>query len=110
MSAALTNMREFIEAAQLRVPRDIHPMSLAFIHENFCAMRDAADDPRRVMQLLAKVGQRIARELRWEAVKSASVRDFKEAYKLRRRAGKFLRPPMVDVIDHTSLVAQVLLP
>ena len=89
MSASVTSMHDFIEALRLRVPHDIHPMARQFIHEDFGKMRDAADDPARVMQFVAKVHHRIADELRWEAVKSASVCDFKGAHRLRCRADKF---------------------
>jgi hypothetical protein len=83
-------MHDFIEALRIRVPRDdIHPMALQFIHEDFCEMCNAVDDPARVMQLVAKVRHRIVDELRWEAEKFASVRDFKDAYRLRRQADKF---------------------
>ena len=85
----MTSMSDFIEALRLRVPRDIHPAAHEIIHWDLCEMREAVDDPARVMQLIAKVHHRIASELRWEAVKHASVRDFKDAYRLRRQADKF---------------------
>jgi hypothetical protein len=88
MSASVTSMHDFIEALRSRVPRDIHPMALAIIREDFCAMHDAAADPQRVVQLAAKVRWRIVDELRWEAVKSATVHDFRAAYKLRHRADR----------------------
>jgi hypothetical protein len=89
MSATLTNMCEFIEAAQLRVPREVHPMSRCFIHEDISEIREHFEDTRYVMRLLTKVHHRIARDLRWAADDAATVRHFKEAYRLRRRASKF---------------------
>jgi hypothetical protein len=89
VSASMTSMHDFIEALRVRVPRDIHPAARRFIHEDFGEMREAVDDPARVMHLIAKVRDRIASELRWEAKKFASVRDFKDAYRLRRQADKF---------------------
>lgn len=89
MSASPTSMHDFIEALRVKIPRDIHPMALQFIHEDLGEMREVVDDPARVMQLVAKVRHRIVDELRWEAEKFASVRDFKDAYRLRRQADKF---------------------
>jgi hypothetical protein len=89
VSASMTSMRDFIEALRVRVPRDIHPMALQFIHEDFGEMCEAVNDPARVMQLIAKVHHRTASELRWEAAKHTSCGGFRDAYRLRRRAERF---------------------
>ncbi len=89
MSASATDMFDFIDELRRRVPRDIHPMAQALIDEDIGAMRDAADDPARVLQLIAKVRERVIDELCWEAVKAETGHDFKQAYRLRRQAARF---------------------
>ena len=91
MSASKTEMRDFVEALHVRVPRDIHPMACRFIHEDICEMREAVavDDHAHVVLLMANVRERIVDELRWEAVKYQTVRKHREAYRLRRRADRF---------------------
>ena len=87
MSASVTDMRDFIEALRVRVPREIHPCAHEAIRWWFADMRDA--DPAHVVRLAAKVRHRIVDELRWEAVKQTTARDYRAAHKLRRRADRF---------------------
>jgi hypothetical protein len=89
MSASKTGMRDFVEALLVQVPHDMHPSSSFIIHHKFTEMRDAVDDPARVMQLMAAVRERIVQELRWEAENYQTVRKYREAYRLRRRADRF---------------------
>jgi hypothetical protein len=61
-------MRDFIEAWRAVVPRDLHPSVQEAIRWDFVGMRDAVDDPARVVQLMAMARQRIADELRVKAI------------------------------------------
>jgi hypothetical protein len=93
MSATATTWHDFFEAFAIRVPyKQIHPMTQCIIHEDVGAMREMAhhgDDPSHILKLMRNVQYRIARDLRWSAHDYASMRHFKEAFKLRRRANKF---------------------
>jgi hypothetical protein len=82
-------MRDFIETLRIRVPPEIHPSAQYAIGWWHIEMRDAMDDPAEVMRLAAKVRHRIVDELRWEAVKYASAYDYRQAYRLRRRADRY---------------------
>ena len=89
MSASVDRMRDFIELLRRSVPPEIHPSAKEGIRWKFAEMRDAVDNPAHVVRLAAQVRERIVYELRWEAVKHATARDFKGAYRLRRRADRF---------------------
>jgi hypothetical protein len=90
-----------IETLCRRVPSDIHPMSRAYIQEDLCAMHDVVDDPVEVTRLITNVRNRIVREWRWEAEMHANdFHDFREAYKLRRRAERFEASALTSKIDH----------
>jgi hypothetical protein len=82
---------DFIAALRLRGPREIHPMARVIIAEWLDDMQRAAEtgDTREVHRLVRMVRDKIADELRWEAVKYATVHDHKEANKLRYRATRF---------------------
>ena len=48
MTAQLATMHDFIVKLMREVPRDIHPSAQQIIHEYYCEMRDAVDDPVEV--------------------------------------------------------------
>jgi hypothetical protein len=91
MSASKTSMYDFINALCIRVPPDIHPSARWNIDHDFSEMREAVavDDHAHVVLLMAYVRDRVVDELRWEAEKYRTVRKYREAYRLRRRADRF---------------------
>jgi hypothetical protein len=89
MSASVTTKHDFIEALYIKVPRELHPCAEDRIYGYFDRMREAVDDPALVVKLSTWVREAVAQELRWEAEVCDFAREFKEAYRLRRRADKF---------------------
>lgn len=90
MSGSTTSMHDIINVLRMRVPPEIHPSAQAIIGEYFGEMRDAADRglPHQVIDLIGRIRWRIVDELRWEAEKSISCGDYREAYKLGHRADR----------------------
>ncbi len=52
-------------------------------------MREIADNPVEVLRLAGHIQERVVRELHWEADNCATVRHYREAWKLRRQAERF---------------------
>ncbi len=95
MSARRSDMASFIAELRQRVPRDLHPMARQFIHEWFNEALDADErgDHGEVARLLAAVRAKVADELRWEAQKAQTGRDYKHADRLRRQAARIEARP-----------------
>jgi hypothetical protein len=92
MSASATSMYEFIETARHRMPRRLHPCGDQAIHEYFSEMREAVDDPPRVLELIRRACNRVAQELRWEAENAETFPtpiNLRHSHRLRRLADKY---------------------
>lgn len=91
MSAQPISMHEFVATLRRRVPLEIHPLAQLHVNEWLTEMEIASEhaDMGEVARLNTIIINKITDELRWEAVKYASVDDFKEAHRLRRRAERW---------------------
>jgi hypothetical protein len=82
-------MYAFIRDFERKMPRDVHPATARYIQDDLRNMYDKADDPAFVRRIMDNDRHYIIRDLKWLADDYASCRDFKEAYKLRRRADRY---------------------
>lgn len=63
MSAQRASMHDFIEQLMRETPRELHPSANQIIHEYFCDMKSAVDDPAEVWRPAQLVRDKVALEL-----------------------------------------------
>jgi hypothetical protein len=89
MSAAVTDMRDFILALERETPRSLHPITDEALCWWFGELRDAVDNPAAVLVLTRKICARVVQELEFEAENAESAGFHHTAYRARRQAERF---------------------
>jgi hypothetical protein len=89
MSAAVTDMRDFILALERETPRSLHPTTDEALCWWFGELRNAVDNPAAALVLTRKICARVVQELEFEAENAESAGFHHAAYRARRQAERF---------------------
>jgi hypothetical protein len=86
MSASITSLRDYVETAKQRVPRDMHPNVYEYL--SWAEYHADRDDAHEVAPYLGLARDRIVQELRWEAESFETAHAYRDAYDAHRRADR----------------------